>query len=162
MVRFIVPSRHIIHTLLNDPQALPHLFDSDRTTIVAIAVNSDRNIKVKIFITTIRSILSEIPLKSGGSQSCSSYTPVKRLLSRVCANPLGSSLQNAVSKYHFVILIYSRRHKIQQFSNPAFPACRKVLRYTTYPEPSRMHSRTTNRLYYVKYPLPFYKHIEYR
>ena len=41
-----VSLRHLVQALLNDPQALSHLEHSHQVAIIAVAVGTDRNVKV--------------------------------------------------------------------------------------------------------------------
>ena len=62
MVRFIVACRHIIDTLFDNPEALTHFFHTHRAAIITITVNGYRDVKFEVFITTVRSVLSIVPL----------------------------------------------------------------------------------------------------
>ena len=46
--------RHLVQTLLNDPQALPHLQHSHQVAVVAVAISSNRHVKVHQVICIVR------------------------------------------------------------------------------------------------------------
>src|SRR5690242_6469286 len=61
LTRLVGPCGHVGHALSDDPQALPHLLDSDQRAIVAIAMLRSRDLKFKLIVAGIRLLLAEVP-----------------------------------------------------------------------------------------------------
>src|SRR6266508_3517080 len=80
VVGFIRSGWHVLQTLFDDAQALTHLCDSHHTAVVGIAVRGSGDIEFKIFVTRIRSLLAEVPLKATSAQIWPSYPPFNGLL----------------------------------------------------------------------------------
>ena len=47
MIRLIVTRRHVIQTLLDNPETLAHFLNPDRAAVVTIPVDCDGNVKSK-------------------------------------------------------------------------------------------------------------------
>ena len=63
MIRLIVTRRHVIQALLDNPETLAHFLNPDRAAVVTIPVDCDGNVKLEVFITAIRSVLTVIPFR---------------------------------------------------------------------------------------------------
>merc|ERR1719341_1029357 len=77
---------HLVQTLLNDPQALPHLQHSHQVAVVAIAVGTNGHIKVHQVICIVRLRFPKIPFDASASQHHTAASPVNSILSRDDAN----------------------------------------------------------------------------
>ena len=53
MIGFIRTLWHVPHALLNDAQALPHLFDTNCGTVVAVAILRRWNVELKLFVSGV-------------------------------------------------------------------------------------------------------------
>jgi hypothetical protein len=57
-----------LHALLDNAVGLAHFFDSDQITVVAIAIDANRNVKIHLIINIIRLLLPQIPGKTRTAQ----------------------------------------------------------------------------------------------
>merc|ERR1719186_1507454 len=81
-----VTLRHLVQTLLNDPQALPDLQHSHQVAVVAVAISSNRHVKVHQVICIVRLRFPKIPFNASASQHHTAASPVHRILRRDDSN----------------------------------------------------------------------------
>jgi len=115
MVRLVVALGHVLQTLIDNPEALAHLFDTDPCPIVTVAPLRRGNIEIELLISGVGPLFPEIPIKTASSESRPGNAPVDRLLQGVGADPLGAGLENAVFHDDLFVLVEARRQVVEEF-----------------------------------------------
>lgn len=59
---------NLVDALLNDADALPHLLDATQVPVVAVAVDTDRHVKLDLAICIVRLRLTQIPRHTRATQ----------------------------------------------------------------------------------------------
>jgi hypothetical protein len=90
MIGFIRTLWHVPHALLNDAQALPHLFDTNCGTVVAVAILRRWNVELKLFVSGVGLPFAKIPFQTTGPEIRTGNTPFDSLVDSEAANPLGA------------------------------------------------------------------------
>ena len=94
-----------IDALLNDAIRLAHFFNTHQITIVAIAIDADRNIKVHLIINFVRLLFAQIPLNTGATQHRAGEAQRLRTLRRHNADTDSALFPNAVvGKQGFIFI----------------------------------------------------------
>src|SRR5262249_8741622 len=88
VIPFLGTFRHVVDALLDDAQALSHLFYTYEGARIAIAGLRSGNVELKVFVAGIGLSLAEIPVESAGAKVRPSQTPVDRLIDAVAADAL--------------------------------------------------------------------------
>ena len=68
MIRFVRTLGHVVHALLDDAQALPHLLDADRRAVITIAVLARWDIELELFVARIGLPLAKVPFQAAGAK----------------------------------------------------------------------------------------------
>ena len=79
--------------LLDDPEALPNLFDAHYGAIITIAGSGGRNIELELVVSAIRLPLAKFPFESAGAKVGTGHAPFDRFISAESADALCARLE---------------------------------------------------------------------
>src|SRR5690606_13702965 len=99
--------------LLDDPQALPHLFYTDQIAIVTVARFADGNVEVHALVDVIRLGLTQIPRHARPSQHRPRKAPVQRIARRYDADVDGALLEDSVLVQQFLEVVDELRELLR-------------------------------------------------
>src|SRR5664280_68111 len=143
-IGFKMPGRHIVNTLLNDPQALTHFLHTNLCPVIAVTILAQRDIKFELFNTGIWSFFTVIPVKTGSPETRAGNSPFNSFFSCVNTYSDSSCLEYRIFNNTIIIFFQTFGEVIDKTLHELFPSVRQVMSNTAYPEPSRMHSGTGN------------------
>src|ERR1051326_1509204 len=140
MIRLVWPVGHVVDTLLDDPEALPHFFHADNGAVVAVAVDAGRDIEFELFVTGIRLLLTEIPLHAASAQVRTRSAPFDCLRRVERTHALRPRFEYAVAQHGAIVLSEPRRQVLDESAEHSVPALWKILLHAADTEPVRMHA----------------------
>src|SRR6185437_12935952 len=146
MIGFVGSGRHVLQTLFNDPQTLPHLSDSHHGAIVTVTVRGGRDVEIKLVVARVRPLLAKVPFETRGAQARPGDPPFDGFRGAVAADALGARLKDSVLHDELVILPKPPRQISDEIAYEFFPASGQILGHAADAKPSRMHARAANRL----------------
>ena len=98
-----------LDALLDDAVGLAHLFDTHEVTVIAIAVDADRNVELHAVVNFVRLLLAQVPLDARAAQHGAGKAQRFRTLRRHHADADGTLLPDAViGQQSFVLVDISR------------------------------------------------------
>merc|ERR1719180_425935 len=100
-----VSLRHLVQTLLDDPQALSHLQHSHQVAIVAVAVGAHRHVKVHKVVCIVWLRFPKIPFDASAAKHHPAASPVDSILSRDDADVNHSLLEQPIVRDQVLDLI---------------------------------------------------------
>src|SRR4029077_8253805 len=104
VIRFIRTLGHIFYALLDDAQALPHLLDTYRRAVIAIAVLGCWNVELKLVVSGVGLPLAKIPFRSTGAKVGTSNAPLDSLIHCEATDTFGARFKNPISHHGAVVL----------------------------------------------------------
>ena len=122
VIRFIRTLGHVVHALLDDAQALPHLLDPHHRAIVAIAAFGRWNVELKLVVSGVRLPLAKIPIESAGAKVGARHAPLDCFIHGEAADAFGARLENPVSHHRAVVLDQARRQVLDEIAEQFLPA----------------------------------------
>src|SRR5215475_1877559 len=104
VIRFIGTLRHMVHALLDNPQALAHLLDAHRSAVVTVAHPPGRDVELELIISRVGLALTKVPFKSACTQVGTVNAPLNGLIHSEATDTLGARFENPVSHHGAVVL----------------------------------------------------------
>src|SRR5580700_1789485 len=135
----------MLNALLDDAKALPHLLDTDRRTIVAVAVFADWNIEFKLLVSGVGLSLAKVPIHSTGAKVGPGDAPLDCLVHAEFADTLRAPFENRVSHHRAVVLDQARRQVLYEIQEHFLPASRQVGCNAANAKPGRVHACASDR-----------------
>src|ERR1700733_13553100 len=68
VIRLVRPFGHILHALIDDAEALPHLLNANHRAVVAIAAFSSWNVELKLIVSGVRLPFAKIPIEPASAK----------------------------------------------------------------------------------------------
>src|SRR5215469_13842428 len=122
MIRLVRAFRHLVHALLNDAKALPHLLDTHHGAVETVAVLAGWNIELELLVAAIRLLFAKVPFESAGAQHGTGDAPRDRFLGGDRAHALGAPLKNAIAQDFAIVLGELWRQVFQKVADHAVPS----------------------------------------
>jgi hypothetical protein len=93
--------RHLIQALVNDAEGLAKLLHAAEVAVIAVAVDTDRDIELDLVVGIVGLGLTDIPGNTRAAEHNTSEAHVKRIGGADNTNALGSSLPDTVVREQF-------------------------------------------------------------
>ncbi|MOA20101.1 hypothetical protein D3C78_1405230 [compost metagenome] len=105
VIRLVRAFRHVAQALVDDADALAHLFNADDATIIGVAVVRQRNFELEVLVAGIRTRLAQVEVETGGAQTGTGNAPLEGFLGVVLGHADGTATQDAVFQRCLFVLV---------------------------------------------------------
>src|SRR2546423_9356549 len=106
--------RQVVHGLLEDAKALPHLRDAYGVSVKAITVFAQRHLEVVLLVAAIGEGLPDVVVDTGGAQHGTGHTNLDRFLIGQDADSGKALAPDWVRGQHRLKVVDPRRHDINE------------------------------------------------
>lgn len=123
--------RHLVQALVDDTKGLAELLHTAEITIIAVAVDTNRDVELDLVIGVVRLGLADIPWDTGTTEHDTTETHVQSISRRDDTDALSSGFPNSVIREQFLGLVDT----ISELGSPLVDIVeetkREILRHTT-------------------------------
>ncbi|MNG06442.1 hypothetical protein D3C84_896810 [compost metagenome] len=105
MVRLVRAFRHVLQALVDDADALAHLFHADHAAVVGVAVVGQRHFELEVLVAGVGAGLAQVEVATGGTQAGTGDAPLEGFLGVVLRDADGTALEDAVLQGSLLVLV---------------------------------------------------------
>lgn len=139
-------SRHLVQALVDDAEGLTELLHTAEVTVVAVTVDTNRDVELDLVVSVIGLRLADIPWHTGTTEHNTSKTHVQCIRGIHNTNTLGSSLPDTVVCKKFLSLIDTVTELGSPLVDIVKETNRDILRDTTRADVGGVETGTGNTL----------------
>lgn len=136
--------RHLVQALVDDAERLAEFLHTAEVTVVAVAVDADRDVEFNLVIGVVGLGLADVPWDTGATEHDTRKAHVQRISGVDDTDPLGSHFPDTVICEQFLGLIDA----VTELRGPLIDIVQetkgKILSYTTRADISRMKTGAGN------------------
>lgn len=138
--------RHLVQALVDDAKRLAELLHTAEVTVIAVTIDTNRDVELDLVISVIRLGLADIPWDTGSTEHDTSEAHVQSFSCGDNTDALGSELPNPVIREQFLGLVDT----VTELGCPLVDVVKKtngeILRHTTGTDVGSVKTGTGNSL----------------